>query len=288
MNYKLHHCCQIIGSTPTTSDHSVGFHDLKPFNKDDNNLVLLHRYPLNTLGFKANESHKADVCIWNFITSKIEKIDETDLWSWEQGSRLQWLNSTTLIYNKSNNQNESSIIYDYKQNKKKSLDSCMYSTNNNLILSINYSRLWKLWKSYGYKGLRLISKDNYQKKPDDDGIFLINTDNQKKLILSIDQAVRVCGLESLDKDFFLCHPTFNPSGDKFLSLLRYFNDSGALISYLISTDLKKVSHTVIAKENVSHFEWINDNKIIVWCRTLNEKIIKLRNNVFLEKNLFPF
>ena len=73
MNYKLHHCCQIIGSTPTTSDHSVGFHDLKPFNKDDNNLVLLHRYPLNTLGFKANESHKADVCIWNFITSKIEK-----------------------------------------------------------------------------------------------------------------------------------------------------------------------------------------------------------------------
>ena len=79
----------------------------------------------------------------------------------------------------------------------------MYSTNNNLILSINYSRLWKLWKSYGYKGLRLISKDNYQKKPDDDGIFLINTDNQKKLILSIDQAVRVCGLESLDKDFFM-------------------------------------------------------------------------------------
>ena len=86
--------------------------------------------------------------------------------------RLQWLNSTTLIYNKSNNQNRSSIIlYDYKQNKKKFRYTCMYSTNNNLILSINYSRLWKLWKSYGYKGLRLISKDNYQKKPDDDGIF---------------------------------------------------------------------------------------------------------------------
>ena len=52
MNYKLYHSIEIIRSTPLDNDHSVGFHDIKPFNQTNNNLVLIHRYPLRSLGFK--------------------------------------------------------------------------------------------------------------------------------------------------------------------------------------------------------------------------------------------
>ena len=52
MNYKLHNFAEIISSTPLDHDHSVGFHDIKPFNNLNSNQVLLHRYPLNNLGFK--------------------------------------------------------------------------------------------------------------------------------------------------------------------------------------------------------------------------------------------
>ena len=52
MNYNLNHLVEIISSTPTNYDHSVGFHDIRPFNKLNNDLVLLHRYPLKNLGFK--------------------------------------------------------------------------------------------------------------------------------------------------------------------------------------------------------------------------------------------
>jgi len=51
MNYNLNHLVEIISSTPTNYDHSVGFHDIRPFNNQNKNLILLHRYSLNNLGF---------------------------------------------------------------------------------------------------------------------------------------------------------------------------------------------------------------------------------------------
>ena len=288
MSFKLYNFSEIIASTPLDHDHSVGFHDIRPFNKTNNNLLILHKYSLKSLGFKSNNNDKIDICIWDFVNSKIQKIDGTNTYSWEQGSRLQWYDKDKIIYNKIDNGNESSVIYDISSKNKTKLNTCIYSINKNgNILSINFSRLWKLWRSYGYKDLKSINDDKLEQKPKDDGIYLINKNFEKKLIFSIDDAVNLCGLNNIKKDFFLCHPTFNFAGDKFVSLLRYFNDSGALISYLICTDLKKRENIILAKEKVSHFEWTSNNEIIVWCRNLNSKLINLRTNSFVEKNIFP-
>lgn len=288
MSFKLYNFSEIIASTPLDHDHSVGFHDIRPFNKTNNNLLILHKYSLKSLGFKTDNNDKIDICIWDYENSKIQKIDETNTYSWEQGSRLQWYDKDKIIYNKIDNGNETSIIYDIVSNDKIKLTTCIYSINKNgNILSINYSRLWKLWKSYGYKDLKSINDNKFESKPKNDGIYLINRDFNKNIIFSIDDAVNLCGLNNIKKDFFLCHPTFNFDGDKFVSLLRYFNDSGALISYLICTNLNNGENVILAREKVSHFEWITNNEIIVWCRNLNPKIIKLRTNGFLEKNIFP-
>jgi hypothetical protein len=288
MSFKLYNLSEIIASTPLDHDHSVGFHDIRPFNKTNNNLLILHKYSLKSLGFKTDNNDKIDICIWDFINSKIQKIDATNTYSWEQGSRLQWYDKDKIIYNKIYNGNETSIIYDIVSKDKIKLNTCIYSINKNgNILSINYSRLWKLWKSYGYKDLKSINDNKFESKPKNDGIYLIDRDFNKNIIFSINDAVNLCGLNNIKKDFFLCHPTFNFDGDKFISLLRYFNDSGALISYLICTDLNNGENIILAREKVSHFEWLSNNEIIVWCRNLNPKIIKLRTNGFLEKNIFP-
>ena len=55
------------------------------------------------------------------------------------------------------------------------LNTCIYSINKNgKILSINYSRLWKLRKSYGYKDLKSINDNKFESKPKNDGIYLLN------------------------------------------------------------------------------------------------------------------
>ena len=107
--------------------------------------------------------------------------------------------------------------------------------------------------------------------------------NEKKLVLSIGEAVKLCGLQNVDKPFFIAHPTFSPEGDKFVSLLRFFNDSGALISYFIVTNLDDLKSKVLARERVSHFEWINNNEIVVWSRNISNKLQKIRFNKYLEK-----
>ena len=284
MSFKLYNFSEIIASTPLDHDHSVGFHDIRPFNKTNNNLLILHKYSLKSLGFKTDNNDKIDICIWDFINSKIQKIDETNTYSWEQGSRLQWYDKDKIIYNKIDNGNETSIIYDIVSKDKIKLNTCIYSINKNgNILSINYSRLWKLWKSYGYKDLKSINDYKFESKPKNDGIYLIDRDFNKNIIFSINDAVNLCGLSNIKKDFFLCHPTFNFDGDKFVSLLRYFNDSGALISYLIYTNLNNRENVILAREKVSHFEWIDNDTIVVWCRNLSPKYEKIRFNKYLEK-----
>ena len=283
MKYKLHDLVEIISSTPSSNDHSVGFHDIRPFNKSNNNLILLHRYPLNNLGFK-EQNIFIEICLWDISKNIIKKIDESDTWSWEQGSRLQWINHKEFIYNKRLNGKLISCIYDIENKTKKNLDYSVYSVNKNKdFLNINFSRLWKLWKSYGY--FTPTNSIEYEKKPSNDGIFIFNSNGNKKMLLSIKDAVKLCKLENIEKDFFLCHPTFSPSGNKFVSLLRFFNDTGVLISYFIYTDIKQNKSRVLASEKVSHFEWLNDEELIVWSRNLNSKLTKLRFNSFIEKKI---
>mgnify|MGYP000424299104 CR=1 FL=1 len=49
--------------------------------------------------------------------------------------------------------------------------------------------------------------------------------NNKELLLSIKDAMKLCGLEKIRSPIFLAHPTFNTDGDKCVSLLRFLNKS---------------------------------------------------------------
>tara|TARA_B110000046_G_scaffold175713_1_gene200612 strand:- start:538 stop:1800 length:1263 start_codon:yes stop_codon:yes gene_type:complete len=279
MNYKLGNLIEIVSSTPCNYDHSVGYHDIKPFNKKNNSLIALHRYPLNTVDVE--KSNLIDICLWDFKKNKFDIIDQTNAWSWEQGSRLQWVDSNQLIYNKTKNGKLGAYLYNVETGNKKILENPVYSIVNNNYLTLNYNRLWSLWKNYGYNiNQKKITIEN---KPSNDGVFLCDFDNNKKLVLSIKEAVKICGLEEIDKKFFIAHPTLSPDGNKFVSLLRFFNSSGILISYFIFTDLENKESKVLATEKATHFEWINNNSIIVWSRSLNKAFTRIRLNNFTEK-----
>ena len=61
---------------------------------------------------------------------------------------------------------------------------------------------------------------------------------------------------------------------------------GNLISYFICTDINKNKSTVLAKERVSHFEWIDNDNIIVWSRNLPNQLQKVRLNKYFENFCF--
>ena len=286
MNINIFSDAEIISSTPKSHDHSVGFHDVKPFNILNPNLIAIHRYPLKSILLEYPS--KIEICLWDFKKNIIHKIDDTYAWSWEQGARLQWISKNELIYNQFGDNKLKSCLYDINTKTKKFLKDPIYSLDikNKKNLFINYLRLRNLWNTYGYN--LDIKDNNHDPKPKDDGVFIADFNDNKKLVLSIYDAVELCNLQNIKKPFFLAHPRFSPNGKKFVSLLRFTNDSGALISFLICTNLSNLKSKVIARERVSHFEWINDDSLIVWSRNLNKSLQKLRFNKYLEQYIVLF
>ena len=283
MSFRLYNLTELISSTPKNYDHSVGYHDIRPFNIDNKNLIALHRYPITSTILYKKKLPIIDICLWNFIENSVQKIDETNAWSWEQGARLQWISKNELIFNKFYENKLKACILNIKTNVKLYLDNPTYSIdkNNKKNLFINYSRLWMLWNTYGYNLGKNVS--DIDPKPKDDGVFLSDFKNEKKLLLSIYDAVSLCGLHHINSPFFIAHPTFSPDGKKIVSLLRFTNNSGALISYLICTNIMDLKSEIIASERVSHFEWINNESLIVWSRNINKTFQNMRLNKYMEK-----
>ena len=284
MKYILSKDVSLVGSSPKDYDHSVGFHDIKPFNSNNDDLLLVHRFPIKNILF--SNKIETEICLWNYKNSKIQILDKTSAWSWEQGSRLQWIDENTIVYNKVNKNKLGCVINNINNNNKKFIDRPIYSlSKNNEFLSLNFPYLWNVWKNYGYYLNETIdfrvNKDFYNQE----GIFLCDFKNNSRLILSIADAIKICGLQRSGKKFFLAHPTFSPDGNKFLTLLRYFSDDNNLISYLIYFDYKNNSHKILAKERVSHFEWLDNNTIVVWARKLPTGLQNIRSNFIIEKYL---
>lgn len=278
MKFTLSKGIELLSSTPSEFDHSVGYHDIKPFNKLNDNIILMHRYPKNTIGPKSNLP--IDICLWDHKNNIFNKISETTAWSWEQGSRLQWLDNENIIFNYMLDGKLQSCKVNIKNPNDKNYYNPIYSVKNSKFLSLNYNRIWKFWKNYGYF---INNQEKFEICPDDDGIFLNDFKGNKKLILSIKDAVNLCGLQHIKKTFFLVHPTFNPNGDKMVSILRFINDNGNLISFFIWTNLLDFRSEILVRERVSHFEWIDNNKIVIWCRMNKKNFEKLRFNYFTEK-----
>src|SRR5690606_15639030 len=90
-------------------------------------------------------------------------------------------------------------------------------------LSVNFSRLFDFRPGYGYAGIRDPWRDAAH--PEDDGIYLQDfRAGSVKLILSLQQIwefTREWLLAQAEK-LVVNHLTFNPSGTRFVALVRYF------------------------------------------------------------------
>src|SRR5690554_6305322 len=84
-----------------TSDlaHFVGFHDICPWNNDNDTLVI-HQVEKDDIKYRTKDDY-INIVLWNPKEKKVDVIDQTNCWNWQQGSRLQWVpKSDKIIYNK--------------------------------------------------------------------------------------------------------------------------------------------------------------------------------------------
>ena len=287
MKNKRFHECPIINSTPETATHFFGFHDLCPWDKS-NQKLLVHRIKNPGLMHIPTHQDIAEVCWWDTKTGEINAFDETTAWNWHQGSRLQWLPHTNdkVLYNKQIDGKLVGIIKNLTTSVEQILPFTCYaiSSDGRYGISPNFGRLHQYYSTYGYDGIATGSEPELL--PANDGIFLIDLVNyQAKLLLPLAEIAALGNYQTApNTPHFVTHPVFNPSGTRFSFFHRFFLQDGALYSRFMVADINGSNLAIIAEEKVSHFDWYNDDTLLVWTRYLPKKLAESRRIGILAKS----
>ena len=275
--------CSIIAETPTTAAHFFGFHDLCPWDPSNECLAILRVDP--ALGRVPNGTDSAEICLWEPESGDITMIGQTYAWNWQQGARQQWLpgGGRRLAYNSHEQGRLAGVITDMDSGESTSLPFTVsaVSPDGLTALSPHFARLARYWPAYGCPGDDAPGLD--EAIPGSDGLWRMDlASGVVELIVSVADAAAVGNGHSLSgAAHFLTHPTFSPTGKRICFLHRFFTPDGALYSRLIVGCLDGGGLEILAEEKVSHFDWLDDETILVWTRDTPRSLAAARRSGLL-------
>jgi hypothetical protein len=239
-----------------TSHTFFGYYDITPFNNSTNEIIFLE--------ISKSNLNKADIILYDQITKKKSKITTTNIWNWQQGSRLRWfpLSSDKIIFNDYKNGKYISRIFDVRLNKETTLDYPIYDIdiNGEKAISLNFKRLGDKRPGYGYS----FEDINSPKNITDDGIYIIDiAKNKIKSILTYEDISNSLSLNIVDfKNIYINHLSFSPSGDKFLFFWITIKNGYHQASLIIFDLESKIITPLELNGKASHYVWIDNQSLI--------------------------
>ena len=248
-------------------EHSFfGFHDKSPWSSD-NRYLLSHTF--TGIGNESLENiESVDVCIFtgnSWLEKKI--IGTTRAFNWQQGSQLQWLSDSEIIFN------------DFVDGKCVArIVNCEGQNLKNLRFSIGtISPVTRMYCGYCFETFGLAMSGygyNFRLHNAESTItplhlVLGNVDNP--------DSFKIIDCTKLDNSLFngvsngklcLSHALFSPQGEKLTFMKRLSEEGKRLQSEMYVYDCKNESLLRIPfKDMVSHYTYLDDNRILVYANT---------------------
>ena len=258
---------RIVAETPRDSNCFIGFHDIIPWSPDESCLAIHRASPEM---FAMDDCGKPiEICLWRPQTGEIEPVDRTTGWNFQQGSRLQWLpgRRSTIAFNTVEDKRAVAVFKDVDTGERRVLPGPIYviSPDGRSSITPNFTTLAHRWKAYGYPPLAASQMITDQ---DADGIWEMDLESgRQNLLISTRRAAEFEGEPGADAgSHFLCHASFSPDGSRIIFLHRFFSSDGGLFTRMIATDRKARDLVLLAQEKVSHFDWIDNDTVLVWAR----------------------
>lgn len=258
---------RILAETPANQNCFVGFHDINPWSPDEEYLAV-HRTAPDY--FQLDDCTKpVEICLWHPQTGGMHPVDSTAAWNFQQGARLQWLpgQKGTLVFNSVENGCVVSVIHDVLSGQRRILPFAIYaiSPDGRTSLAPNFTTLAHRWKAYGYPSL---ARNVPIADQGADGLWELDLlTGEHSLFISTKRAAQFEAPPAANpSSHFLCHAGFSPDGSRVIFLHRFFSSDGGLFTRMIATDRKANNMVLLAQEKVSHFDWIDNDTVLVWAR----------------------
>lgn len=277
---------RIIAETPENENCFVGFHDIIPWSHDGT-CIAIHRAPADFATMDDCE-RPIEVCLWWPQSGEMRPIDTTSAWNFQQGARLQWLpnRNDTLVFNSIENGRAVSIFRNVVSGDRKVLPSPIYalSPDGRVSIAPNFTTLAQRWKAYGYP---LLAANARRLDQSADGLWQLNIETgQQSLFISTQRAAEFEAVSISDPaSHFVCHASFSPDGSRIVFLHRFFSADGGLFTRMIATDREAKHLVLLAQEKVSHFDWLDNETVLVWARFSGGGLSKVRSRGWLNSPL---
>lgn len=244
-------------------ENFFGYYDKNPENNKGDVLLYLTEYDTKKVPTAKTPIKIAVV----HPDGKYDIIDETFSYNWQQGARAMWLNDDTIIYNVFEDNNYFAKIYSLTD--KKVINQYPYPVQEafhaDYYLSINYRRIMFVRPDYGYRNLSPLTESDMMKL-DDAGIVKVDIATGKAEVLhGMEDIIAVDKKELFSKCFHVVnHLMISPKATGLVFVHRFY-EGNVRHDRLMYSDGKNLS-CVLDDDNVSHYCWLDENRIFGYVR----------------------
>lgn len=231
---------------PHLKDFFYGYYDTTPWNNQMDCAIYHARTSENSLAIAL------------FTGDGYREIATTHAWNYQQGSRLQWhpQNEHNVLFNDVKNGTLISRVVDITGQKVNQYNRPIQalSPQGDEFISLNYNRLDSNRPGYGY-GL-----GNKQfPSPSEDGLWRVNlSDGSSELLIPLSDLIHN---DLNQKNHYLNHVLYNPSGDQFVFLHRWHGDHGRRSRLYLSD---RADSPLLDWQIISHYSWLSDERLLIW------------------------
>jgi len=286
-NLQMDPLVRVVAETPQGHQHYFGFHDVSPWSPDDQTMVLL-RVPKD-LKSTPQAADTAAVCLWNPGDNEPRPIGTTHAFNWQQGARAQWVAGASrprVMVNDLENGRPVTRFYDAESGSWSKGIPAVYSVHPSgaFGLAPDWYRLGKWWRDYSYD----LPTDGRQACGEPGDLRRVDlATGDESVIVPIAEARRLCGQgTNAEEADFISHAMFSPKGTRFCFMYRRFSEDNALFSFFLACNADGSDLRVLAKEKCSHFDWLDEHRVVIWTRKLPGQAAALRAGGLTKR--FPF
>ena len=228
----------------------VGFYDVCPWNESMDQFLL-------------HELCGEELAIVVLEEGTKREVARTSAWNYQQGSRAQWhpTQEGSVIFNDFDGGNPVTRVVDINGEQLRRYEGHLQAMNptGGDFLSVDYRRYDRNSPAYGY------GHDNGRSlaKPAKDGVVRVDADGSREVIVPFEVLISEAGSEVEQERHYIHHALYSPDGDRFVFLHRW-REGNHRRTRLCVSDLDGEVNEVLAHDSLSHYSWLDDNRLFMW------------------------
>lgn len=239
-----------------------GYYDKPPWSPDGDAMIM---------HFRRNSSEpEIEIRVFQRRSRSCRLIGRSSAWSLQQGAMTQWIagrDRPLIVYNAVRNDLLVARVVT-AEGKEMAVVPMPVQTvhpDGNIALGLNYKRLLKLRREYGYTPR--VKNFSADMPLDKDGIWRADLNSgTTELIVTLAELMQISPRPDPSSPTKINHIMYSPGGNKCVFMHRWFTPAQKHSRLFVMDNDSLQLNLILDHQLVSHYSWLDDERLIVYGR----------------------